>query len=117
MSMEAGSRRVSILILVLGLIAVLATIWPVYRSFLEIEIDSNEGWNAYHAEAAMGRGSLYPSRDRLITNNYPPLSYYIVGALGKLVGDPLITGRVLSLVAVVIIAVCVAIAIRQLGGT
>ena len=27
----------------------------------------------------MGRMPLYPSLDQLITNNYPPLSFYIVG--------------------------------------
>ncbi len=116
MSMEAGSRRVLVLALLLGLIAAFSTIWPIYRAFLDIEIDINEGWNAFFADAAMGRMPLYPSRDLLITNNYPPLSYYIVGGLGKLIGDPILTGRILSLIAVAGIAVCVAVAIKRLGG-
>jgi hypothetical protein len=59
-------------------IASLALIWPVYRAFLNIEITDNEGWNAYFADAAMGKMPLYPSTAQLITNNYPPLSFYIV---------------------------------------
>jgi hypothetical protein len=59
-------------------IAILAFTWPVYRAFLNIEITDNEGWNVYFADAAMGKMPLYPSTAQLITNNYPPLSFYIV---------------------------------------
>ena len=91
--------------------------WPVYRAFLNIEIEINEGWNAYFADAAMGKMPLYPSADRLITNNYPPLSFYIVGLAGRLVGDPVLAGRLLSLVAVVAIAIAIGLGVRQLGGS
>jgi hypothetical protein len=117
MNTEVNSQRVSILIALLGLIACLSIVWPIYRVFLDIEIDINEGWNAYFADAAMGQMPLYPSRDKLITNNYPPLSFYIVGGFGRLLGDTVLAGRILSLVAVAAIAVGVAVAIRQLGGT
>jgi hypothetical protein len=91
-------------------------LWPVYRAFRSVEIDTNEGWNAYLADAAMGRMPLYPSPEKLITNNYPPLSYYLVGGAGRLVGDPILAGRLLSLAAVLAIGVAVAAAIRELGG-
>jgi hypothetical protein len=78
--------------------------WPVYRTFLNIDINWNEGWNAYWADAAMGRMPLYPSPNQLITNNYPPLSFYIVGAFALLIGDPILGGRLLSLLAVIMIA-------------
>ncbi len=90
--------------------------WPAYRAFLNIDINWNEGWNAYWADAAMGRMPLYPSPNQLITNNYPPLSFYIVGAFGRLIGDPILAGRLLSLLAVAMIAVSVALVIRRLGG-
>ena len=64
----------------------------------------------------MGRMPLYPSPNQLITNNYPPLSFYIVGAFGRLIGDPILAGRLLSLLAVAMIAVSVALVIRRLGG-
>jgi uncharacterized membrane protein len=55
---------------------------------------------------------LYPSHDKLITNNYPPLSFYIVGALGWLIGDMVLAGRLLSLGAVAVTAVAVALIIN-----
>ena len=91
--------------------------WPVYRAFLNIEIEPNEGWNAYFADAAMGKMPLYPSTDRLITNNYPPLSFYSVGLVGRFIGDPVLAGRLLSLVAAVAIATAIALSIRRLGGS
>ena len=59
---------------------------------------------------------LYPSADQLITNNYPPLSFYIVGLIGRFVGDPVLAGRLLSLVAVIAIAMAIALSVRRLGG-
>ncbi|MGX8008768.1 glycosyltransferase family 39 protein [Mesorhizobium sp. ORM8.1] len=110
------SRRVSIMIGCLSLLTALAASWPVYRAFLNIEIDTNEGWNAYYADAAMGRMPLYPAAHQLIANNYPPLSFYIVGGLGRLMGDPVLAGRLLSLAAVLVIAWGVFRAARLLGG-
>lgn len=110
------TRRVSIMIGFLALLTALAALWPVYRAFLNIEIDTNEGWNAYYADAAMGRMALYPSAHQLIANNYPPLSFYIVGGLGRLIGDPVLAGRLLSLAAVLVIAWSVFRAVRLLGG-
>jgi len=91
-------------------------IWPVDRAFLNVEIDINEGWNAYFADAALGRMPLYPSQEKLITNNYPPVSYYIVGGLGRVLGDPILAGRLLSLAAILVIGAIIAVTIRELGG-
>ena len=109
-------RTVTILIWCIGLIAALSALWPTYRAFLDVEIDENEGWNAYFADAAMGRMPLYPARGQLISNNYPPLSFYLVGGFGKLTGDPVLAGRLLSLGAVAFTAVAVALAVKRLGG-
>src|SRR5215468_382409 len=103
--------------LLLYAMAILAFTWPVYRAFLKIEIANNEGWNAYFADAAMGKMPLYPSAAQLITNNYPPLSFYIVGLGGRLVGDPVLAGRLLSLISVIAIATAISLSVRRLGGT
>jgi len=29
-------------------------VWPAYRAFLKVQIQGNEGWNAYYADAALG---------------------------------------------------------------
>ena len=100
-------RYLSLLRWVLYVIAAWSFAWPVYRAFLNVEIQNNEGWNAYFADAAMAKVPLYPSPDQLITNNYPPLSFYLVGSVGRLVGDSLLAGRLLSLVAVIAIATAI----------
>ena len=101
----------------LYVIAIWSFAWTVYRAFLNIEIEPNEGWNAYFADAAMGRMPLYPSTHQLITNNYPPVSFYIVGLIGRFIGDPVLAGRLLSLVAVIAIAMAIALSVRRLGGS
>src|SRR5947199_8502116 len=101
----------------LYVIATWSFAWTVYRAFLNVEIEDNEGCNAYFADAAMGKMPLYPSADQLITNNYSPLSFYIVGLVGRFIGDPVLAGRLLSLVAVLAIATAIALSVRRLGGS
>jgi hypothetical protein len=101
----------------LYVVAIWSFAWTVYRAFLNIEIEPNEGWNAYFADAAMGKMPLYPSTHQLITNNYPPVSFYIVGLFGRFIGDPVLAGRLLSLVAVIAIAMAIALSVRRLGGS
>ena len=110
-------RYLGVLRWTLYVIATWSFAWTVYRAFLNVEIEPNEGWNAYFADAAMGKMPLYPSADQLITNNYPPLSFYIVGLVGRFIGDPVLAGRLLSLVAVVAIATAIALSVRRLGGS
>ena len=82
---------------------------------LHVPLDPNEGWNAYHAMAAMNGQDLYPHT--LMVNNYPPLSFYVIGLLGKPLGDYIIAGRLVSLVSFLTIAMGLAVLIRQIGGT
>ena len=42
---------------------------------------------------------LYPDAHGYVVNNYPPLSFYLVGVAGRIVGDNIIAGRIISLVA------------------
>jgi hypothetical protein len=102
-------------IALLAVLAIYFMAWPIWRVGFPIEIAPNEGWNAYHADAAMGAAPLYPPTDTLIVNNYPPLSFYVVGALAQVFGDALYVGRVLSLIAVVALGLLIAAMIRQLG--
>jgi hypothetical protein len=103
-------------IALLALLALYFLVWPVWRAQFPIEIAQNEGWNAYHADAAVGGGALYPSPDTLIVNNYPPLSFYVLGLLGRVFGDPLYVGRVLSLLATLGLGALIAKVVLQLGG-
>jgi hypothetical protein len=117
MTKGRNPRYLSVIEWTLYGIAAWSFAWPVYRAFLNVEIENNEGWNAYFADAVMGKMPLYPSANQLITNNYPPLSFYIVGLVGRLIGDPVLAGRLLSLISVVAIAVAIGLAVRRLGGS
>src|SRR5262249_24343650 len=103
-------------IALLALLALYFFVWPVWRAQFPIEIADNEGFNAYHADAAVGGGPLYPLPGGLIVNNYPPLSFYALGWLGKVFGDSLYVGRVLSLVSTIGLGALIARVVLQLGG-
>ena len=81
---------------------------------LYVPLDPNEGWNAYHALAATSGGTLYPSPGSLVFNNYPPLSFYIVGAFGMLTGDNIVAGRIVSLLATLGVAAAIYTCLRAM---
>ena len=79
------------------------------RTLLETH---NEGWVAYFADRAISGPVLYPQQPSLILNNYPPLSFYLIGGLGRLLGNTILAGRILSLVALAVLAMCLALLVR-----
>ena len=89
-------------------------IWLIPAHF---STNSNEGWNAFQAARALGAGPLYPQPDALTGNNYPPLSFYIVGWAGRLTGDPIVAGRIIALTAVAAVAAAIFIAVRRFTGS
>lgn len=80
-----------------------------------VALDPNEGWNAYHTLAAMSGGALYPPPASFLANNYPPLSYYVVGAVGWLTGDEIVAGRVVSLASLIAVAAAIFVCSRRMG--
>jgi hypothetical protein len=93
----------------IGLVRVVSTVGAI------VPFDPNEGWNAYHAAAAMAGGSPYPPTQSFMTNNYPPLSFYLVGALGRAISDMIVAGRLLSFAAFLAIAGCIVAALRLMA--
>ncbi len=83
--------------------------------FLHVPLDPNEGWNAYHAAAAMGGGALYPDPHSFMVNNYPPLSFYLVGGVGQFLGDMIVAGRVVSLLALMGVVAGIYAAARRMA--
>src|SRR5262249_26967315 len=59
---------------------------------------------------------LYPSKDELVGNNYPPLSFYVVAFLAHWFGDPIYIGRLLSLLAALCLGGLISFCILKLGG-
>jgi hypothetical protein len=69
---------------------------------LHTPLNYNEGWNAYHAMDVIRGSALYPHPPRLFFNNYPPLSFYLIAGATRLVGDPIVAGRCISLISFVV---------------
>ncbi len=91
--------------------------WPIWRAQFLIEIWPTEAWNGYFQDAAAGGLPLYPAVDGLVSNNYPPLSFYAIGLLGKGLGiDNLFVGRAVSMIALLAIAIEIFLAVRVLVG-
>jgi len=80
-----------------------------------VAFDPNEGWNAYFTQAAMTTGSPYPAAPSLMIDNYPPLSFYLVGAVAALTGDAVIAGRIVALAALFALALGIETAARRMG--
>ena len=107
----ADARRAAwVPAIMLGLLGVIFTAGRFFQASLMLSRDFGEGWNAGHAQLWHAAGTLYYPPDALLTNNYPPLSFLLVGAMTHLGLDVLMAGRLLSalgLVAVVVLIVAV----------
>ncbi len=92
-------------------VALAALAW---RSTLHIPINYNEGCNAYFVSAVLAGGPLYFPPDALLTNNYPPLSFYLLAPLASLLGDAVFAGRLVAWLAfAAVTALIVAIPYRH----
>ena len=105
----------SALLLLLAAIAILGTLRAAMIIPDPAPLDPNEGWNAYHALAAMAGHGLYPLQVSLMVNNYPPLSFYLVGGLGHWLGDMILAGRLVSLLAFFLVSAGIAGLARRMG--
>ncbi len=109
--------RTGLYLTLLTLIAAWFLAWPVWRAGFLVEIWPTEAWNGYFQDAAAAGQPIYPPADSLIGNNYPPLSFYAIGFVGKVLGlDNLFVGRAVSLIALVAIAVEIFLCVRILVG-
>ena len=97
------------------------TLLYLYRPFARLPsrvlIDYNEGWNAFASERLRAGEPLYPKYDALVSNNYPPLSFYLNAGLAVLVGDHVIAGRITSLLSLLFVACMLGMCIGQMGGS
>src|SRR4051794_6176933 len=117
-SVRAVTRLQTILIWSVAFLAALFLVWPVWRAFFPMEIGGNGGGTPSHGEAARrGPAHLYPPSDGLTAKNSPPLSYYVMGWLGLLFGDPLYVGRAVSILSTLAIGVAAAAVVRQFAGS
>jgi hypothetical protein len=95
----------------------LATLYyPLVRAFYRFEFNYNEGWNVYNTQTAMQHLPLYYPKYGWTTVNYPFLSFYLVGYLSHFIGDYLLTGRLLSILALLVSCVLVGLIVNKLTG-
>ncbi len=98
----------------LALVALLLLVRNILAIPAHVPLDPNEGWNAAHALAAMAGHGLYPPPQALMVNNYPPLSFYLIGAFARHGGDVLIAGRWVALAAFLATGAGIAAALRRM---
>jgi hypothetical protein len=104
------------LVALLGLAVLLCLTAELFTIAAHVLKNYNEGWNAYHALDAMrAPASLYPGPSALLTNNYPPLSFFVVGLVAKLTGDAIVAGRLVAFLSTLGIGLCLALAARAAG--
>lgn len=109
------SAHYRLTVLSLSVLCLLLLAYPVARAFANIDINYNEGWNAYFQARAINGGTLYSEHSMFFFCNYPPLSFFLVGALGHLLGDPILAGRLVSIAALALIILTIARIVRFSG--
>jgi hypothetical protein len=115
LSQEWYRPLIFLVCVVLGLPAITRISGFAIRSTYRQQIMFNEGWNAFHAHSAAVGEPLYGTRGERTAVNYPPLSFHLVGALGRVLGEVNFAGRVLSLVSLVWVTLCAALIVRKIS--
>ena len=101
--------------LIISAFACLALIAPLASLPFRVARNFNEGWNAYWAMAAASGGQLYPAMTALTSNNYPPVSFFVLGFLGHAPADPILAGRVLAFASLLLVTINVVIWLLRNG--
>ena len=106
-------------VIVIGIFSFIALFYlcrPIVQLPFKIGKDYNEGWSGFYAERIFDSNQLYPKYTDLISNNYPPISFYFVGTIGLLMEDNILAGRIIALFSLFIVSYMIMLSIKQLGG-
>jgi hypothetical protein len=87
----------------------------LYRSSLRYPLNYNEGWNTFWAHRAALGQPIYPPPDAMVFNNYPPLSFLLIGMLSRLGIEVWIIGRIVAWLSFAGCAVLIRAVLRALG--
>jgi len=88
---------------------------PIANLPFRVPRSFNEGWNAYWAVIAVSGGHLYPPMGATVSNNYPPASFFLVGLLGEVMGDPILAGRTVALASFLTVTIVIVMWLRRNG--
>jgi len=104
-----------LIVLAVGVICLL--IYPVMRLGFTYQINYNEGLYVYHQRDAVENRLMYGSAvaDPLTPVSIPPVSLFLIGIPGRILGNYLITGRIISLLSLAALACLGACILRSKG--
>ncbi len=118
MEMKDGAgRSYRVTVRALAGLALVLLAYPLARIFWDFEIDNTEGWNAFLQARAIAGLPIYDTGSPYFFNNYPPLSFYLVGALSTVTGDVNLAGRLVSFAALAVICLAVRSIVRSAGAS
>jgi hypothetical protein len=100
-----------------ALVAALLLIGPLAGMYAHDSTNYNEGWNAYHQQETIQRKPLYGAPPGLVGNNYPPISFHLIGLASRLTGDLNQTGRWVALLSLAMVAILCGAVVRRLTGS
>jgi hypothetical protein len=99
-------------------ILLIALVWfPLAKLPAHYEMGPNEGYNAYYQQAAANGTPLYGKPPAYFYLMYAPLSFHGIGWLGRLTHDVNLTGRWVSFLAYLLIAVFTALIVQRLSNS
>src|ERR1700730_12859893 len=119
-ALSASPSRYAVVLLALfaGLVLILAIMLAV-DSILAIgfvfERNYNEGWSIYNAERLIHHEVVYDDNYWRV-NNYPIISFLVIAGVNFFLHDPLLSGRIVSLVSFGAIGALAVLATRRFGG-
>jgi dolichyl-phosphate-mannose-protein mannosyltransferase len=100
----------------LTVLAYLFLWWPLERTPVHMEVNYNEGWNAYNQQRAASGEALYGKPPLYYYTNYPPVSFHLIGLAGNLTGDFNLTGRWISLLSLFAVGALSGLTVWRLTG-
>ena len=92
--------------------------FPVKRIFANVEVNYNEGWNAYRADMVAKGVRLYgqPPQGFGTATAYPPISFHLISWLGS-TNTYVVAGRLVSLLSLVAAGILIGLIVRKAGGS
>jgi hypothetical protein len=101
-----------------ALVAAALFVTPLINMRAHGSMNYNEGWNAYHQREAVQGKPLYGAPPLLLCNNYPPISFHLVGLASQLTGgDVNQTGRWIALLSLGLVALLTGMVVLQFTGS
>ena len=109
----------SVTVICLMLVTMLALFqFPVKRIFANVEVNYNEGWNAYRADMVAKGIRLYgePPHGFGTATAYPPISFHLISWLGS-TNTYVVAGRLVSLLSLMAAGALIGLIVRKAGGS